>query len=134
MASRTTGIWCTWEAVPSAVQDSYSAKRALQAGFDVIELHGAHGYLIHEFLSPLSNKRSDEYGGSFKNRIRFPLEVIDAVRKALPDGVPLFLRISATDWADDGWTIQDSVELARAVRSLGVDLIDCSSEIGRAHV
>lgn len=104
-----------------------AAKRALQAGFDVVELHGAHGYLIHEFLSPLSNKRSDEYGGSFRNRIRFPLEVIRAVRQALPDGVPLFCRISATDWADGGWTIEDSIELARTVRPLGVDLIDCSS-------
>jgi 2,4-dienoyl-CoA reductase-like NADH-dependent reductase (Old Yellow Enzyme family) len=104
-----------------------AAKRAQKAGFDVIELHGAHGYLLHEFLSPLSNKRTDEYGGSFKNRIRFALEVIEAVRKVMPEGMPLFLRISATDWADGGWTIDESVELARTVRPLGVDLIDCSS-------
>lgn len=104
-----------------------AAKRALEAGFDVIELHGAHGYLIHEFLSPLSNKRSDEYGGPYRNRIRFLLELIEAVRQTLPSGMPLFLRISATDWVEDGWTIDDSVELARAVRSMGVDLIDCSS-------
>jgi 2,4-dienoyl-CoA reductase-like NADH-dependent reductase (Old Yellow Enzyme family) len=104
-----------------------AAQRALTAGFDVIELHGAHGYLIHEFLSPLSNKRRDEYGGSFENRIRFALEVTQAVRKVLPEGVPLFLRISATDWVKGGWDIEESVELARIVRTLGVDLIDCSS-------
>lgn len=104
-----------------------AAKRSLEAGFDVIELHGAHGYLMHEFLSPLSNKRGDEYGGSFKNRIRFPLEVINAVRKVMPDDMPLFLRISATDWVEGGWSIDESVELARTVRPMGVDLIDCSS-------
>ncbi len=111
------------------ITDAFVAatKRALAAGFEVIELHGAHGYLMHEFLSPLSNKRSDEYGGPFKNRIRFAVEVIQAVRKALPDGVPLFLRISATDWVEGGWNIDESVELARIVRQLGVDLIDCSS-------
>ncbi len=110
-----------------------AAKRSLTAGFDVIELHGAHGYLMHEFLSPLSNKRTDEYGGSFKNRIRFALEVIEAVRKIMPGSMPLFLRISATDWVNDGWTIDDSVELARAVRPLGVDLIDCSSGGSTPH-
>lgn len=104
-----------------------ATKRALEAGFDVIELHGAHGYLMHEFLSPLSNKRSDEYGGSFRNRVRFALETIEAVRKAMPGGMPLFLRISATDWVDGGWHVDESVELARIVRPLGVDLIDCSS-------
>jgi 2,4-dienoyl-CoA reductase-like NADH-dependent reductase (Old Yellow Enzyme family) len=82
---------------------------------------------MHEFLSPLSNKRSDEYGGSFRNRIRFPLEVIEAVRNALPTGMPLFLRISATDWLEGGWNVDESVEFARTVRPLGVDLIDCSS-------
>lgn len=112
-------------AIANAFADA--ARRALQAGFDVVELHGAHGYLMHEFLSPLSNKRSDEYGGSLKNRIRFPCEVVEAVRKVLPDTMPLFLRISATDWVDNGWTIEDSVQFARTVRSLGVDLIDCSS-------
>ena len=104
-----------------------AAQRALKAGFDVIELHAAHGYLIHEFLSPLSNKRRDEYGGSFENRVRFAAEVIQAVRKVLPDGVPLFLRISATDWVKGGWDIEESVELARLVRTMGIDLIDCSS-------
>lgn len=104
-----------------------AAQRAFNAGFEVIELHGAHGYLIHEFLSPLSNQRSDGYGGSFENRIRFALEVIQAVRGVWPERLPLFLRISATDWADGGWTLDDSVELARAVRKRGVDLIDCSS-------
>lgn len=104
-----------------------ATKRTLEAGFDVIELHGAHGYLMHEFLSPISNKRSDEYGGSFRNRIRFVLETIEAVRNAMPSGMPLFLRISATDWVDGGWNADESVELALTVRPLGVDLIDCSS-------
>jgi len=104
-----------------------AAKRALKAGFDVIELHGAHGYLMHEFLSPLSNHRTDEYGGSFENRTRFVCEVTRAVRAVWPERLPLFLRISATDWAEGGWTIDDSVRLARAVQPLGVDLIDCSS-------
>jgi 2,4-dienoyl-CoA reductase-like NADH-dependent reductase (Old Yellow Enzyme family) len=104
-----------------------AARCALHAGFKVIELHGAHGYLIHEFLSPLSNQRTDQYGGSFENRIRFALEVIQAVRSVWPERLPLFLRISATDWAEGGWALDDSVELARAVRTRGVDLIDCSS-------
>jgi 2,4-dienoyl-CoA reductase-like NADH-dependent reductase (Old Yellow Enzyme family) len=104
-----------------------AAKRALLAGFQVIELHGAHGYLMHEFFSPLSNRRTDEYGGSFDNRIRFGLETIEAVRAVWPDELPLLLRISATDWVDGGWDIEQSVELARRVKPLGVDLIDCSS-------
>jgi len=104
-----------------------AAWRALHAGFEVIELHGAHGYLIHQFLSPLSNQRTDAYGASFENRIRFGLEVIQAVRPVWPERLPLFLRISATDWVEGGWTLEDSVELARAVRMRGVDLIDCSS-------
>lgn len=104
-----------------------ATQRSLQAGFDVIELHGAHGYLMHEFLSPISNQRMDEYGGPFRNRIRFATEVVEAVRKVLPNGTPLFLRISATDWVEGGWTPDESVELARIVRGLGVDLIDCSS-------
>ena len=104
-----------------------AARRALRAGFQVIELHGAHGYLIHEFFSPLSNRRTDEYGGSFENRIRFGLETIEAVRAAWPDELPLLLRISATDWVEGGWDIEDSVELARRVKPMGVDLIDCSS-------
>ncbi len=104
-----------------------AAVRALAAGFKVIEIHGAHGYLINEFLSPLSNKRTDEYGGSYENRTRFLTEVIDAVRSVWPQELPLFLRISAIDWAEGGWTIEDSVKLADIVKRKGVDLIDCSS-------
>ena len=111
-----------------------AAKRALTAGFEVIELHGAHGYLMHEFLSPLSNHRSDEYGGSLENRIRFALEICDAVREIWPERLPMFLRISATDWVEGGWDIDDSVQLARAVKERGVDLIDCSSGGSVAHV
>lgn len=104
-----------------------AAIRARSAGFQVLEIHAAHGYLIHQFLSPLSNRRSDEYGGAFDNRVRFALEVVEAVRDAWPQQLPLFLRISSTDWMEGGWTIDDSVELARRVKALGVDLIDCSS-------
>ena len=104
-----------------------SARRALEAGFQVVEIHGAHGYLIHQFLSPLSNFREDEYGGSFENRIRLALDVTRAVRAVWPEELPLFLRISAVDWAEGGWTLEESVELARRVKALGVDLIDCSS-------
>ncbi len=104
-----------------------AARRALQAGFKVLELHGAHGYLINEFLSPLSNTRTDEYGGSFENRIRFLVEVIQEVRKAWPTDYPLFLRISVSDWHPKGWTVEDSVRLVPIVKDLGVDLIDCSS-------
>jgi len=101
--------------------------RAIKAGFKVIELHGAHGYLIHEFLSPLSNHRSDEYGGSFGNRIRFLLEVIESVQQVWPADLPLFVRISASEWTEGGWTIDDSVALARVLKDKGVDLVDCSS-------
>jgi 2,4-dienoyl-CoA reductase-like NADH-dependent reductase (Old Yellow Enzyme family) len=104
-----------------------AARRALAVGFEVIEIHGAHGYLINEFLSPLANHRGDEYGGSFENRTRFVREVIEAIRGVWPGSLPLFLRISATDWVDGGWTIDDSVRLASMLRPLGVDLIDCSS-------
>jgi 2,4-dienoyl-CoA reductase-like NADH-dependent reductase (Old Yellow Enzyme family) len=104
-----------------------AAERALAAGFDVVEVHAAHGYLLHEFLSPLSNRRSDEYGGSFLNRIRFCLEVVDAVRAVWPERMPVFIRISATDWIDGGWDVEQSVELARQLKPRGVDLIDCSS-------
>ena len=110
-----------------------AARRALRAGFQVVEIHGAHGYLIHEFLSPLSNRRTDEYGGAFENRVRFALEVVQAVRGAWPHNLPLFLRISATDWVEGGWTPDESVELARRVGPLGVDLIDCSSGGSAAH-
>ena len=112
-----------------AIVDAFAegARRALRAGFQVVEIHAAHGYLAHEFLSPLSNQRQDEYGGPFENRIRFTMEVTEAVRAAWPDDLPLFVRISATDWAPGGWTLDESVELARRAHSLGVDLIDCSS-------
>jgi 2,4-dienoyl-CoA reductase-like NADH-dependent reductase (Old Yellow Enzyme family) len=103
------------------------AGRAQRAGFHVIELHGAHGYLLHEFLSPLSNHRTDEYGGSLENRMRFPLQVIRAVRNAWPAEYPLFLRISATDWVEGGWDIEQSIVFAREAKALGVDLIDVSS-------
>jgi 2,4-dienoyl-CoA reductase-like NADH-dependent reductase (Old Yellow Enzyme family) len=104
-----------------------AAGRALEAGARVVEIHGAHGYLLHSFLSPLSNRRTDAYGGSFDNRTRLVREVIAAIRRVWPDRLPLFLRLSSTDWADGGWTIDDSVALARQAASLGVDAIDCSS-------
>ncbi|HZY36369.1 MAG TPA: NADPH dehydrogenase NamA [Mucilaginibacter sp.] len=104
-----------------------AAARALKAGFDVIEIHGAHGYLINEFLSPISNHRTDEYGGSFENRIRFLLEVIESIQEEWPAGNPLFLRISSTDWTEGGWTADDSAALAKILVHKGVDLIDCSS-------
>jgi 2,4-dienoyl-CoA reductase-like NADH-dependent reductase (Old Yellow Enzyme family) len=104
-----------------------AVRRALAAGFDVIEIHSAHGYLLHSFLSPLSNRRSDRYGGAFDNRIRLLCEVVSAVRGAWPDDKPLFLRISCTDWTEGGWDIEQSVELARRLKPLGADLIDCSS-------
>ena len=104
-----------------------AAGRALAAGFEVLEVHAAHGYLQNEFLSPLANQRTDEYGGSFENRTRFLRETLTAVRQVWPERLPLFLRISASDWAEGGWTIEDSVQLAPVVKALGVDLIDCSS-------
>lgn len=104
-----------------------AAARARAAGFQVVEIHAAHGYLLHEFMSPLINTRADEYGGSYDNRIRLCLEVVDAVRAEWPDHLPLFVRISSTDWKDGGWDLDQSVELARRLRGRGVDLIDCSS-------
>lgn len=104
-----------------------AARRSVAAGFRVLEVHAAHGYLLHEFLSPLSNRRSDRYGGSVENRMRLPLRVAAEVRRAMPDDLPLFVRISATDWVEGGWELAQSVELARALCPLGVDLIDCSS-------
>lgn len=105
-----------------------AALRALDAGFKIVEIHGAHGYLIHEFLSPVSNQRTDEYGGSFENRIRFLLEIIEAVRTVWPNELPLFVRISATDWLPEGgWDIDQSVELAKVLATKEVDLIDTSS-------
>lgn len=104
-----------------------AAIRALHAGFKVIEIHAAHGYLINEFLSPLSNKRIDEYGGSFENRCRFLLETVAATRKVMGYNLPLFVRISATDWVAGGWTVEDSVALAQMLKEASVDLIDCST-------
>ncbi|MBS0632347.1 MAG: NADH:flavin oxidoreductase/NADH oxidase [Verrucomicrobia bacterium] len=103
------------------------AKRALTAGYEWVELHSAHGYLLHEFLSPLSNQRTDSYGGSFENRIRFLLETTKAVRAVWPDNLPFTVRISATDWTEGGWTADESVELARRLKALGTDLIDTST-------
>jgi 2,4-dienoyl-CoA reductase-like NADH-dependent reductase (Old Yellow Enzyme family) len=104
-----------------------AAIRSLKAGFEVLELHMAHGYLMHEFLSPLSNKRNDEYGGSLQNRMRFPLKVAAAVREVWPQNLPLFVRISATDWVEGGWDIKQSVALAHELKNLGIDFIDTSS-------
>jgi len=104
-----------------------ATRRACEAGFRVIEIHAAHGYLIHEFLSPLSNQRRDAYGGSFENRIRVLREIVSAVRGVWPERAPLFVRISASDWIEGGWDVQQSVELARQLKELGADLIDCSS-------
>jgi 2,4-dienoyl-CoA reductase-like NADH-dependent reductase (Old Yellow Enzyme family) len=110
-----------------------AARRACQAGFRVVEIHAAHGYLIHEFLSPLSNKREDEYGGSFENRTRLCREVVTAVRAAWPKELPLFIRISATDWVEGGWTIEESVRLTGDLKEKGVDFVDCSSGGNALH-
>ncbi len=104
-----------------------AAQRALTAGFRLVELHFAHGYLGHSFLSPITNQRTDRYGGSFENRIRFAIETVQRVRSVWPDSLPLAMRISATDWIDGGWDIEQTVELARRLTPLGVDLLDCSS-------
>ena len=104
-----------------------SAERALAAGFEVVEIHAAHGYLLHQFLSPFSNTRADEYGGAFENRIRVTLKVACAVREVWPQRLPLFVRVSATDWKEGGWDLAQTIELARQLRPLGVDLIDTSS-------
>jgi 2,4-dienoyl-CoA reductase-like NADH-dependent reductase (Old Yellow Enzyme family) len=104
-----------------------AAVRARQAGFDVVEVHLAHGYLLHEFLSPLTNHRTDGYGGELANRMRFPLAVARAVRAAVGENTPVLARISATDWVDGGWSVKDSVVLARELAAAGVDLVDCSS-------
>jgi len=104
-----------------------AGRRAIQAGFKVIELHSAHGYLLHQFLSPLSNRRTDRYGGSLENRMRLTLEIAVELRRVLPDDIPLFVRISATDWVEEGWDLDQSVALSRKLKQLGVDLIDASS-------
>ncbi|MFC4212038.1 NADPH dehydrogenase NamA [Pedobacter lithocola] len=104
-----------------------AAKRALDAGYKVVEIHAAHGYLLHQFFSPLSNKRTDVYGGSFENRIRFTIDIVEAVQSVWPENLPLFVRISATDWTEGGWNEEDSVQLAAVLKDKGVDLIDASS-------
>jgi 2,4-dienoyl-CoA reductase-like NADH-dependent reductase (Old Yellow Enzyme family) len=121
-----------------ATVDAFAAAacRAHAAGAKLIELHSAHGYLLHSFLSPLSNQRTDQYGGSFGNRIRIVCDVVTAVRKVWPEQYPLWVRISATDWTEGGWTVEESVELAGTLKPLGVDLIDCSSggNVARAKI
>ncbi|MGW8312563.1 MAG: NADH:flavin oxidoreductase/NADH oxidase [Desulfuromonadales bacterium] len=104
-----------------------AAMRALSAGFQVVELHMAHGYLLHQFLSPLSNRRTDAYGGSLENRMRLPLEIVRRVRAIWPGDLPVMVRISATDWVDGGWDLSQSLELCRHFREIGIDLVDCSS-------
>jgi 2,4-dienoyl-CoA reductase-like NADH-dependent reductase (Old Yellow Enzyme family) len=118
----------TAEGIKKVVEDfKAAAQRALSAGFKLVEIHGAHGYLIHEFLSPLSNQRTDEYGGSFENRIRLLTEITEAIQSVWPKELPLFVRISATDWAPGGWNENEAVQLATVLKNRGVDLIDCSS-------
>lgn len=114
--------------IQKVVSDFKAAtKRAVEAGYQVLEIHGAHGYLLHQFLSPLTNTRTDEYGGIFENRIRFTLEILEAVQTEWPSDLPLFVRISATDWAEGGWSAEESVRLSRILKEKGVDLIDVSS-------
>ena len=104
-----------------------AASRALAAGFKVIEVYAAHGFLVHQFCSPIANRRTDAYGGSFEGRVRFALEVAEAIRRVWPERLPLIFRLSATDWLDGGWTIEETIELARRLKAAGVDMIDCSS-------
>ena len=113
----------------AALQQAFcqAATRAVSAGFQVIEIHAAHGYLLHEFLSPLSNHRTDDYGGSFENRIRLVVETVQAVRASIPDDMPLWIRLSATDWVEGGWDMEQSVTLSQFLKPLGIDLVDCSS-------
>jgi 2,4-dienoyl-CoA reductase-like NADH-dependent reductase (Old Yellow Enzyme family) len=118
----------TVDEIDRVVEDfAQGARRALDAGFEVLEIHAAHGYLLHQFLSPLSNQRTDEYGGSFDNRVRLLLRVVEAVRAAVPETTPVLVRISATDWVEGGWDADDSVALAQRLREAGVDLIDVST-------
>ena len=125
----TPGPTALTEGDLSALLEQYRAatRRAIVAGFDVLEIHAAHGYLLHSFLSPLSNKRGDGYGGSIENRMRFPLAVVEAVRAEWPADKPLFVRISAVDGVDIGWTIEDLVKFAKALAARGIDLVDCST-------
>ena len=111
-----------------------AARRAYQAGFKIVEIHAAHGYLLHEFLSPKSNLRADEYGGSFENRTRIVCKVVKAIQENWPQQLPIFIRISATDWVDGGWTIEESVALSKILKLIGVDLVDCSTGGNISHV
>ena len=123
----------TVEEIGQTVEDfRQAAGHSLAAGFDVVEIHGAHGYLLHNFLSPLSNRRTDEYGGDLERRMRFPLEVARVVREAWPDDKPVFFRLSATDWADGGWDLPQAIALAGELKKIGIDLVDCSSG-GNVH-
>ena len=115
------------------VQFNEAVQRSLTAGFDVIEIHAAHGYLINEFLSPTSNARTDVYGGSFENRSRLLLEIVEGARLIMPQTMPLFVRISAVEWVPEGWSLQDSIRLAQLLAKAGADLIDCSSGGNAAH-
>ncbi len=118
----------TIEEIQTVIQAfATAAKRSIEAGFDTIEIHAAHGYLLNQFLSPLTNKRTDEYGGSFENRVRLLMEVTQAIHKVIPDEMPLFVRISADEWAEGGHTINESVEVVKLLKEIGADLIDCSS-------
>ena len=110
-----------------------ATKRALEAGYQVVEIHAAHGYLLHQFMSPLSNIRTDEYGGSFENRIRLTLQVVEAVQSEWPENLPLFVRISASDWAEGGWDLEESIQLSNILKEKGVDLIDVSSGGAVSH-
>ena len=116
------------DGIQKVIHDFQAAtRRAMMAGFDAVEIHAAHGYLLHQFLSPLSNTRSDDYGGSFDNRIRLTLEVARTVRAAFPDHLPVFVRVSATDWAEGGWTLDETVELSKRLQAEGIDVMDVSS-------
>lgn len=127
-AEATTPVELTKQDIRDVIEDFVAGtRRSLDAGFDIVEIHSAHGYLLHQFLSPISNQRSDEYGGDFGGRTRLHFELIEAVRNVWPAEKPLFIRISATDWAEGGWTIEESIDLAKALKALGVDLLDCSS-------
>jgi len=126
--NETTPMAMDDQAIQKVITDFKTAtKRSVQAGYKVMEIHAAHGYLLHQFLSPLSNVRTDAYGGSFENRIRLTLEVVEAVQQEWPSNLPLFVRISATDWADGGWNAEESVQLSKILKEKGVDLMDVSS-------
>jgi 2,4-dienoyl-CoA reductase-like NADH-dependent reductase (Old Yellow Enzyme family) len=126
--SETPPVAMTKADIEKTINDfSDAASRALKAGYKVVEIHAAHGYLIHQFLSPLSNSRSDEYGGTFENRVRLLIEIVRAVNKIWPGELPLFVRISATDWMEGGWDVDQSVRLSALLKKEGVDLVDCSS-------